>query len=568
MGGLDHHLRRRAAAWAEATARNGLYAEAWKWAVPYRRPVDGPAGADKGADRVAHLMDATAITSTLRGAAQMQQDLFPPGQPLFRLRQTALNKQQIRGLVNRMRGIGPASLPEEVAAADDEAQKKIALVDRHLAETTEQILPYFQTGEWDNAVSELCVDVFVGMGVQIFVPGTKDDRSRGRPVRFITLPIDECAPEPGPYGADGALFWRTKMSRRSILEAFPDGDFPDDFRAAADERTGAPDEKVALHQDFVPETKGEYRWKMIATVDGSDRPIVTQWSRTQPYAVVPYFRIPGEGFGRGPVLMAVPTIRTLNRSMELMLKAFALSMLGIWGYRPGGTFNPNAVSKAPGAFWPMQATGGVMGPDVFRLDTGGGRAEMSSSFILQELRTQIQTMLHDESLPEGGATPKSAAEIVARMSRVKQNWAGAFGRMVNALVPVAVRAVLEILADAGDLDADVPIDQLLVMVEVISPIAQALKADAWRSTIEAMQMVAALEGPAGVEKRFKLDDLIPEMIKDLGTDARWVRDAAEAAAWTAERMKAAQQQALAGSLIEQPKAWTDAVASATEGQTP
>lgn len=567
MSELDALTVRRAAAWADKTTWNGLYTEAWRLAVPYRRPVNGPSSSDKGASRVAELMDSTAVVSTLRGAARMQQDLFPPGQDFFRLRQTPLNKQAIRGAARRQIGAngGP---PLDEAALDAEIAGRIAAVDKDLADVTEQVAPWFRTGEWDNAVSELCIDAYVGTGVLLLIEGTRDEVKRRRPVRFVTLPVDECAFEPGPYGDVGALFWKTKMSRRAILAAFPKGRFPKAFLDAADEKNGKPDEEVELRQDFIQEDKGKYVWKLVVSVDESEEPVAVQRYRTQPFAVIRYFRVPGETHGRGPVLMAVPTIRTLNRAMELMLKAFALSMLGIWGYRPGGTFNPNTVSKQPGAFWPMQATGGVMGPDVFRLDTGGGRAEMSGSFILQELRTQIQAALHDESLPEGGATPKSAAEIAARMARVKQNWIGAFGRMINDLIPVVVRRVIEILSNLGLLTSDVSIDQILVGVEVMSPLAQALKADAWRSTLEAMQLVAQLEGPEGVARRFDLDQMMPEMIKDLGVDARWVRDAAAVAAWDEKRLKQAQQQALAASMIDQPKGWADAAATANDAMNP
>jgi hypothetical protein len=67
-----------------------------------------------------------------------------------------------------------------------------------------------------------------------------------------------------------------------------------------------------------------------------------------------YHRVPGEPYGRGPILLALPTIKTLNKAVELTLKAAAIQMLGIWGYRPGGSFNPDTVRLGPGEIWPMQ----------------------------------------------------------------------------------------------------------------------------------------------------------------------------------------------------------------------
>src|SRR5262249_10141999 len=156
----------------------------------------------------------------------------------------------------------------------------------------------------------------------------------------------------------------------------------------------------------------------------SEGAIVEETYKTQPMAVPRYHRVPGEPYGRGPIILAMPTIKTLNKALELTLKSAAIQMLGIWGYRPGGAFNPDTVRLGPGEFWPMQATGGVLGPDVTRLDTASGKVDVGQ-LVTQELRLQVQSMLGDDRLPEKGATPVSATEIMARMKRIQQNYMGA-----------------------------------------------------------------------------------------------------------------------------------------------
>jgi hypothetical protein len=47
------------------------------------------------------------------------------------------------------------------------------------------------------------------------------------------------------------------------------------------------------------------------------------------------------------VLFALPTIKTVNKAQELTLKAAAIQLLGIWGFRAGGTFNPDTVRLGP-----------------------------------------------------------------------------------------------------------------------------------------------------------------------------------------------------------------------------
>ncbi len=546
---LEDIGRRRTAAWTDKTVWNGIYADAWRYVVPYRKPVNGPQGADRGNDRIGHLYDNTAIVSTFRGAGKMQQDLFPPGQPFFRLRPGPLTK-----LIARRAGDngGPP-------LGGAEEPKDFAYFERQLDSLSEQITPWFLSGEWDNATSEMCIDLYVGTGILLIVEGDND-----RPIRFLTLPIDECALEGGPYGDVGGLFWKTRMSRRAIQVAFPKGKFPPAFLDAVKDAAKA-SEEIELFQDFVQETKGKFRWKLVVSIAESEAPIVVQRYRTQPFAAPRYFRVPGETHGRGPALLAIPTVKTLNRAMELALKNFALNMLGIWIYRPGGTFNPDTVSKAPGAFWPVQATGGVMGPDVSRLDTGGGRADLSN-IVINELRAQIQTALHDEQVPDTGSTPRSATEWMARMARIKANWVGAFGRMIHEVIPVAVCRVVEILYNRGLITVDLTIDQLLVAVEVLSPLAQALKADAHKTTVEAMQLVASVQGPQAIGRYFKIDELLPEMIKDLGVDSEFVRTVQELAAYDKQAAQAQQAAAIGQSMTDQPKQWVDAMGAATGPQ--
>lgn len=561
MAEIDDLKRRRDRAWTDKSVWNGIYAEAWRWLVPYRKPVNGPSGEDRGADRIEHIYDNTGIVSTFRGAGKMHQDLFPPGQPFFRLKPGPVTKAVYRARKRAADAVGSAGMDAPgIGDNGGPPLDDISGVERQLDDVTEQIQPFFLTGEWDNAVSEMTIDLFVGTGIMLIIAGNSDV-----PIRFVTLPVDECALEGGTYGDVAGLYWKTKMSRRAIRAAFPKGKFPDEFIEALDEKNGSPDEEVTLYQDFVQETKGRFRWKMMVTVDGSEKPVAIQRYRTQPFAAPRYFRVPGETHGRGPALLAVPTVRTLNRAMELALKNFALAMLGIWGYRPGGSFNPDTIKREPGAMWPMGNTGGVMGPDVFRLDTGNGRADLSQ-IVIAELRMQIQAALHDEQVPDTGATPRSATEWMARMARIKSNYVGAFGRMIHEVIPVVVRRVIEVLYNAGLLTVDLTVDQLLVSIDVISPLAQALKADVHKTTVEAMQVVASLEGPEGVQRRFKVDELLPEMIKDLGVDSEYVRTAVELAAWDEKKQKQAEAAALTSSAIDKPKDWADALTTATQQQ--
>lgn len=472
---LADHKKRADRAWSDRAFWDGLYSDAYDFAIPYRKPASK---AGKGAQRVERVYDATAIKSAFQSAGQLHQDLFPPG--FFKL------------------------APGPIATLRLDANGKATMAAK-LEQVTNIVSAFFQGGEFDMASAETCLDLLVGTGVLFPLEGDDDN-----PVRFICIPFDEIAVACDAYGKVNAIFWRTRLTRRAIREAFPDGVFPKDFTS---QHNSAPDEELDLSQDFIfdPKTK---RWIFCAYLANSEAPITEDDYRTQPMAVGRYHRVPGEPYGRGPILLALPTIKTLNRAVELTLRSAAIQMLGIWGYRPGGAFNPDTVRLGPGEFWPMQATGGVLGPDVTRLDAASGRIDVSQ-IITQELRMQVQSMLGDDSLPDKGATPISASEVMARMKRISQNYLGAYGRLVNEIIPVIVRRVIEILYRRKLIDVDIEIDALLVKIDVLSPIASAVKAAAHSRVIEFIQLVQAVKGtPVAVDLIVKVDDALRAIGED------------------------------------------------------
>ncbi len=543
---LKAHRARAEKAWSTRAQWDALYGEVYDWIIPYRRPGEGRTGPGKAARRLDHLMDSTAIKACFNGAGKLHQDLFPPGVPFFKLEAGPLGKL--------------------VAKADSEEAR--SAFTRNLEAITEQIAPFFQTGEWDASFGEMCLDLFAGTGVMLIVDGDGD-----MPVRFVTLPIDEIALGEGAYGVVDDLFWRSHHTRRALKAMFPKGSFPEEFEKAV-AKDGA-DEPVLLCQDFTAEYVGRganqrRQWRFVAWLkdapDGAP-PVVTAVMKTRPFIAPRYYKVPGEAYGRGPAMIAVPTTKTLNKTMELTLKGASIQMLGLWGWRPGGAFNPEQARLAPGAMWPMQSTGGVMGPDVVRLDPAAARMDVSQ-IVLQDLRQQLHEMLNDERLPEGGGTPRSAAEITARMSRLKQLYLGSFGRILAEIVPHVVPRVIEILARRRLITTDIKIDRLLVNVQAVSPLAQAMRAQQYQTAMEAVQLILSVEGPQGLQRRLKTDEMFAEILADLGVAAKWIRDAVELKTFDAQASKAAETAAVTQAALDKPDKFAQALAPPEQGLAP
>jgi hypothetical protein len=99
----------------------------------------------------------------------------------------------------------------------------------------------------------------------------------------------------------------------------------------------------------------------------------------------------------------------------------------------------------------------------------------------------------DGDLPLAGEAVKSPTEILERVKRLASDHIGAFGRLVMEIVVPAVKRVLELAYERGAIQTDLSIDQLLVKVQVKSPMAIAREAQRVQNIMNWLQMVLGVE---------------------------------------------------------------------------
>ncbi|WP_082597144.1 portal protein [Pseudovibrio sp. POLY-S9] len=466
--------RRSDDAWGKRAPWTRLYQDAYDYCIPMRRP-GGNGNAAQTPDR---LFDMTAPASAMAFAGNLQRDLFPSGQENFELE------------------AGPLA-----AMALDE--KDVKTYNRHLAKTSKLIHPFFLNGDWDTAVHEACIDLAAGSGALIPLKGDQHN-----PVFYASIPFDQLAVGCDAWGRVNFVSWKQTFTYEQLRDAFKDGKFPENIKSKV---RSHPNSEVEVRQDFFQDARGRSAgWHMVVYVQECSTPIKHEHYRTQPIAIPRYYRVPGEAYGRGVILTALPSIKTVNKAQELALKSAAISMLGIWGYRAGGTFNPDTSRLAPGEFWAMQSTGGMLGPDIQRLDAGG-RLDIGN-MIIGNLQGQIRDAMFDTRLPEYNGTPKAASEITARMRQKADVHIGAFGRLVREIMPVIVPRTTEILFDAGVLTQVTPrIDELLLSIKVKSPMAAALNADRLASIANYLEFVGAIAGPEQTEMYAHIDKIMEKV---------------------------------------------------------
>jgi hypothetical protein len=485
---FTRHKKRSQAAWGVRDQWQKALFDAYNYVAPYRLSTRWVTKSPQ--NRVDLIFDNTAVMAHVRSVGRLQQDLFPTGEPFFTL------------------DLGPAA--EAMAQSnggklDDWKQK--------LEQITDVCNAVFTTGEWDAACSEMISDLLISTGFLMILKGTAK-----HPVRFVSASMDEIAIDEGPYGSVHGVFWKRKWSIRAILEAWPNGKYSPEFQASGETKG---EEEIVLCQDVVWNEKAQ-RWSLYVYLEqAADEMIHAEESRECPWITPRYFRMPGQVYGFGPVLMTLPTVKSLNKAMEITLKAAALSMLGIFTRVDDGVFNPDTARLEPGAIWTVARNGGPLGPSIARLQPGPIDV---NNIVLQDLRMQVQSGMQDQQLPPDGSSPRSAAEIMQRVKQLGQDHAGAYGRLVHEIVIPVVKRVLEVLYDMGVFkDERIAIDQLLVKVKVTSPLAQAGKARDAQTYLQWVQMCMALDPTGALARQVTpLEQGLAELGGDIGVKAHLI----------------------------------------------
>ncbi|MBX3580076.1 MAG: hypothetical protein KF723_22970 [Rhizobiaceae bacterium] len=499
---VSRQKRRAEHAWQLNSAWDRIYQDAYDFAIPFRRP----GGQGKRQDVADRLFDMTAPTSTMFLAGELQTRLFA----------------------------GPPKLETGALVAQAIGPKGKEKLDRELEKTGAFIYPFMQAGDLETATHEMCIDLGVGTGALIPMRGTPE-----QPIVFYAPPADELAVMGDAFGRQKLISWKRQVTAEGVLDAFRRGTFKPEFREAA--RT-KPNAEFTLYQDF--EHMPDGRWRFVAYLEREcDSFITEEFTFTKPLALAPYYRVPGEQRGRGPVMLAMPSIKTLNKAQELALRAAAIQMLGIWAYRAGGTFNPDTVRVGPGQFWPMQSTGGILGPDVQRLDPAAGRLDIGR-LIIEGMQQQIRDGLMDTRLPPEQGTPKSASEIAARIRQNARVHLGGFARLWRSIHPVIVPRSAEILASFGYLRGVMNFNELMVSVSVRSPITSQIRAEELANIASYVELLITTFGPQRVDEFMFADEVADQYSDALSIPKKLIPDSEARQAIREQKMQAMQAMAL------------------------
>jgi hypothetical protein len=493
-----------------------LYMDAYEFALPQRQLYGVWEGAGTGKNKMTRVFDSTAINSTQRFANRLQSVVFPPQRKWARL-----------------------DAGSDIPADRKEVAKAV------LELYGDKMFTVLRQSNFDIAMGEFLLDLSVGTACMMVQPG--DDIS---PINFIPVPLFLVTYEEGANGQVDNVYRKIRMKAESIQRQWPDATIEGQLARLIQDK---PTEDVELLEATVFDAKrGDYCYHVIYT-HGKDE-LVCRRRKSSPWVISRYMKVAGEIYGRGPLLTALPDIKTLNKTIELLLKNASLAVSGVYTAADDGVLNPNTVKLAPGAIIPVARNGGPQGPALLALPRSGDFNV--SQLVINDLRANVKRILLDESLPPDNMSARSATEIVERMKELSQNLGSAFGRLINETMIPLVSKILEVMDERGLIDLPLRVNGLEVRVVPEAPLAQAQNMDEVQAIMQYAQIMQTFGADGAVA--LKTDTLPDYLAEKLGVPMAVRNNREERAVLLEEAQKAQQAQIMAQGMAQQAQANPDA----------
>ena len=464
-----------------------LYDEAYAYAIPNKNPY--PEKQTPGIRKNNQAYDITAVNSTRRLVSRLHASLVPPGEQWFEL-----------------------EAGEQITDPNERKQ-----INAFLQQYTAVIFQALNDSNFDLAINEMLQDLTIGTGAMMVLATNNEDE----PIKFKSVAVDGIYPEGDAYDEINTVFREFKDLRvEDIPRLWKRAKLTQAMETAV---TTNPLRKFCLIEGVIYDAERD-QYNIVVFEEGSGEYLLDIWSKSSPWVVARWSKSSNEVAGRGPVIEALPTIRSLNVLTEEIMRNVALSTSPPWMAASDGVFNPYLFQIEPNKVIPVsrQSMGSI---PLERLDVASdirmGTLEM------QDLRQQVKDALFDNPIRPVDSPSQTATEIMVRQQNFLEDIGPAFGRLSVELLPKIINRVIYILQRKGRLPNELSVDNKNVSIKYKSPL---VRSAAIQKVQNLQNYVAILQPILGQELTLATlnVELIPEwMTNALDVEAKLVKSPAE-----------------------------------------
>jgi len=459
---------------------DSTYEEVYEYCMPQRNLFSEAVNGAKR-DNAQVVFDSTAVNGTQKFVSNIQNVLVPPMKKWARLK---------AGMF----------LKNEDGQDDPKVLKELEIMENRLFDC-------LHASAFDQAVSEALYDVAAGTGALLIRPGTNR-----QPLLVEAVPIAKLYIATGADNTVDTVFRKMKVQYRNIMDTWPDAKIPKEMQEAYAQK---PMDECELIEGMYPaevtatymvggvqKTEKVMGFKYCILATKGDHLLVERDEEFLPWVVFRWSVVAGEWYGRGPLLYALPDIKTLNKSIEFDLKAAAMTgqpplLVGDDGVMSLENMKLEPAIAIP-VYWDMA------GPKIQYLNPPP--YSNLQRIIVEDLRKNINEMLFTDPLGPIDAPVKTATEQTIRQQEYANRSGSSFGRLFRELVAKTVDVSLKCLEKVIDPEGNPMIELnmfrvngLEIDVQSLSPLATLQEEEEILSLMRYSRHMMEIKGPEMLE---------------------------------------------------------------------
>ena len=483
IGPIERIISRYDAAVAAREGFRSVMQDCYRYAIPDRDLwTDFAPGQRKGSE----LYDSTAIVAVQDFASSLQARICPSWRTWSKL-------------------VAGPGLPKDVRENDELAM--------YLEETTDQLFGYINHSNFALKSHEAFQDLSVGTGAI-----TLELNERGNGLSFDSIPAPHLAIEEGPNGMVETVFQDRKSAVSVLARTYPGISLPEKWQKMLVDKPG---ELVSYQVGSIFDPKRR-EYHLVVFCKAEKQPMYYRlYGETSPVIVFRWTTNPGEIWGRGPVMRALPDIKTLNKVVEFILRDAAMSISPPITAVTDGVVNPYTLVLQPNAVIPVMSND-TSNPSLREL-TRSSRPDLAQ-FILAEMRQSVRNMMFSDPRRREGPV-QSATEVLIEDREFTQRIGSSYGRLQTEFVERVLNRSVALLKSIGKMP-DFKIDGREITLKHLSPLARAQDQEELLGLQTAVAMAAPF-GPEALQMAVKTEDIGEWIFKKAGVDASVLRSDAE-----------------------------------------
>jgi len=486
LGSMSDLMKRFTEAKKSWEQWRSLHQEAYDFSAPQRETfrVHSP-----GSRKNRHIYDSTATQGLQQFSSRIEGSLVPAWQQWF-----------------------------ELAPGEELPDEKKEPLKVELEQDSKVVAAHINHSNFSTEITPSFIDLGIGTGALLVEESDFKQAATGSAFKFTNIPLAELYPEKPPRGAIESAWRQFKIAPMHIKRIWPQAQLSSDMKKQIETN---PTKEINILIGYLFNPEDDFHYQLV--IDEKSKSLMfVQNFNTQRLIIFRWGLVPGEVFGRGPIIQMLSDIRTANKVKEFILNNAALQISGTYTAVDDGVFNPYTAKIAPGSILPVSSNS-TQNPSIRALEASGNI--QLGDIVLRELQDGIKKALFVSPIGEVNDPIRTATEIMVRQQEMLKTSGAQIGRLKTELIDRLLAACVDILSGLGIIKPK-RVDGRAITIRQNSPLSKSQGFEEFQNSQVWFQSVSALPQEVLIAS-VRVEELPAAWAEMLGISEKLVRTEAE-----------------------------------------